>query len=243
VLLLHGLLGTPEHWATTLEALAPRWRGMALALPVFELPADDLTVSRLASHVRDFLDAQRVGPVVIVANSLGGHVALELALRDPARLRALVLTGSGGLLERTFTRGVPHRPNAGFVRAKMEEIFYDTSLVTREWVESTQALIGQRSYALRLLQISRSARRESVENRLGDIRCPCLLVWGKEDRITPPEIGLRFLAAIARSEIRFIPNCGHAAMLEQPAAFNDHLTEFLDGLSVLPAPRREGSPV
>jgi len=236
VVLLHGLLGTAEQWRATLTVLAPRWRGLALALPIFDLPADDLSIGRLALHALEFLDAERIGPAVLVGTSLGGHVALELALRDPARVRALVLTGSGGLLERTLTQRVPHRPGAAFVRATMEEIFYDAGRVTPEWVDSVSAVIGRRSYALRLLQISRSARGHNVDDRLREIRCPTLLVWGKEDRITPPEVALRFLAGIRRSEVRFIPSCGHAVLLEQPEAFGDHLTEFLEALPALAPP-------
>jgi pimeloyl-ACP methyl ester carboxylesterase len=234
VVLLHGLLGAPEHWDATLEALGPGWRGLALLLPIFDLPADDLSIRRLARHVCEFLDAQRIAPAVIVGNSLGGQVALDLAWRYPDRVRALVLTGSAGLLERSFTRGVPHRPSELFVRLKMEEIFHDGSLVTPEWVESIRALVNRRSYALRLLQISRSAKREQIEPRLGEIRCPTLLLWGREDRITPPEVGLRFLGNLPRAEIRFIANCGHAPMLEQPAVFAEHLTEFLDSLPPVP---------
>jgi len=83
VLLLHGLLGTTEHWEATVGMLAGRWRPMALTLPIFELPADDLSIQSLSGYVHDFLAAERVPPAVVVGNSLGGHVALDLALRAP----------------------------------------------------------------------------------------------------------------------------------------------------------------
>jgi len=206
VVLLHGLLGAPDHWEATLAALSRGWRGLALRLPIFDLPADDLSIRRLATHVREFLDAQRIAPAVVVGNALGGHVALDLALRHPDRVRALVLTGSSGFLERSFSPGVSRRPSEEFVRSKMEEIFYDATLVTPEWVESIRALVNRRSHALRLLQISRSAKHENLEERLGEVRCP----------------------------IRFVPNCGHGPMLGQPAAFAEHVTEFLDTLPGLP---------
>ena len=235
VVLLHGLLGAPDHWEAVLAGLSRGWRGLAPLLPIFDLPADDLSIRRLATHVREFLDAQRIAPAVVVGNALGGHVALDLALRHPDRVRGLVLTGSSGLLERSFTEGVPHRPSEEYIRTKLEEIFYDATLVTPEWVESIAALVSRRSYAIRMLQISRSAKRETLEERLREVRCPTLLVWGKEDHVTPPEVGLRFLAALPRAEIRFVSNCGHAPMLEQPVAFAEHLTEFLDAVSRVPA--------
>jgi pimeloyl-ACP methyl ester carboxylesterase len=231
VVLLHGLLSTVEHWESTLATLAGRWRGLALSLPIFDLPAGDLSVRSLGTHVVDFLEAERIPPAVLVGNSLGGHVALDVALRAPHRVRGLVLSGSSGLFERRVSRGVPHRPSAAFVRERMEEVFHDPALVTPAWVEAVWQVVSRRSSALRVVQISRAARRDSVEGRLAGVACPTLLVWGREDRITPPEVGLRFLHGIRRSEIRFIPRCGHAPMLEQPEAFNEIVAAFLDGLA------------
>src|SRR5262249_60855629 len=97
------------------------------------------------------------------------------------------------------------------------------------------ALLTPRRHAPRTPQIPGSAKSEQMEPRLGEIRCPPLLLWGREDRITPPEVGLRFLGSLPRAEIRFIANCGHAPMLEQPAVFAEHLAEFLDSLPPVPA--------
>ena len=118
----------------------------------------------------------------------------------------LILTGSSGLFERTFTRKIPHRPTAGYVRSRMEEIFYDPSLVTPQWVESTRHTLTAPHLALRVLRAARAAKHHNVEDRLGDIRVPTLIVWGKEARI---------------------PNCGHAPMLEQSEAFDVAVSEWL----------------
>lgn len=238
VLFLHGLFGGAWHWETALEALGPGWRGMALTLPIFEMPPDDLSVASLRRYVEDFLECERVPSAVLVGNSLGGQVALELALHAPARVRALLLTGSAGLLERTATRTVPHRPSSAFVRERMAEVFHDPSLVTPAWVESVRELVGQRSYALRVLQITRSARRSNLEARLGQVRCPTRLVWGTHDRITPVAEARRFLRGIPGADLRLIPRCGHAPMIEQPDVFGRALVEFLDELSLDPVAAR-----
>jgi pimeloyl-ACP methyl ester carboxylesterase len=230
VLFLHGLFGSVEHWEATLEALGAGRRGMALALPIFEMPPDDLSVTSLRRYVEDFLDAERIPEAVVVGNSLGGQIALDLALHAPRRVRALVLAGSAGLLERRFTRKVPHRPSATFVRERMTEVFHDPALVTPAWVEAIRELVQQRSYALRVLQITRSARNVSLEARLGEVRCPTRLVWGTDDRITPLSAAFRFLHGIPGADLRLIPRCGHAPMLERPEAFGHALIEFLDNL-------------
>ena len=100
VLCLHGLFGTSDHWEPVLEALAPSYRAMALTLPIFDTPPDDLSISGLRGYVEAFLDAERLPPAIVVGNSLGGHIALDLALHAPERVRGLVLSGSSGLFER-----------------------------------------------------------------------------------------------------------------------------------------------
>jgi 2-hydroxy-6-oxonona-2,4-dienedioate hydrolase len=235
VLCLHGLFGTSEHWAATLSALAPGYRGMALTLPIFETPPDDLSVTGLRAYVEAFLDAERVPPAVVVGNSLGGHVALDLALHAPERVRALVLSGSSGLLEKSFTRGIPRRPSAEFVREKMTEVFHDPAKVTSERVEAVRDIVSRRSYTLRAIQVSRSARGYNLEQRLREIRCPTLLVWGTEDRITPRSAAIRFLEGIPSATLRLVPECGHAPMLEHPEAFARAVEEFLDSLAPAPS--------
>lgn len=227
VLLLHGLMGEMDHWESTLERLGAFCRPIALELPILDPGFLDVSVGGLADYVRRFMEALELPPAVVGGNSLGGHVALELALTHPGWVSALMLTGSSGLFERTVARHVPHRPTGAYVRERMEEIFYDPTLVTPEWVESIRRIVTTRHAALRVLRVARSAKRDNVEARLDDIRVPTLLVWGKDDRITPPEVAEQFHARIRGSQLMYLPNCGHAPMLEQPPAFEAAVSEWL----------------
>jgi 2-hydroxy-6-oxonona-2,4-dienedioate hydrolase len=227
IVLLHGLMGRMDHWDSTLQALAPLGRPIAPDVPILDEALTDPTVGGLTEHVRAFLDAIEIPTAVVGGNSLGGHLALELALRDPQRVSGLILTGSSGLFERSFSRGVPHVPTTEFVRQKMEEIFYDASLVTPAWVEAVRRTLTTRSLARRIIQVARSAKRSNLEHRLGEIPAPTLVVWGKDDRITPPEVAERFAALLPDAELVFIANCGHAPMLEQPVVFNAVVEDWL----------------
>jgi pimeloyl-ACP methyl ester carboxylesterase len=227
VILLHGLMGEMDHWESSLGALSRFCRPIALELPIFDGGLVDVSVPGLAAHVRRFIETLELPPSVVGGNSLGGHIALELALSHPGWVSGLILTGSSGLLERSFTRKVPHRPTAGYVRSRMEEIFYDPTLVTPQWVASIRSIVTTRRLAVRVLRVARAAKRHNVEDRLGDIRVPTLIVWGKDDRITPPEVAERFHARIAGSHLVFLPNCGHAPMLERPEAFDAVVSEWL----------------
>jgi pimeloyl-ACP methyl ester carboxylesterase len=232
VILLHGLMGEMDHWESALETLGAFCRPIALELPLFDTGLADLSVPGLADYVRRFMEALELRPSVIVGNSLGGHLALELALAHPELVSGLILSGSSGLFERSFTRNVPHRPSTAYVREKMEEIFYDPALVTPEWVESIRRIVTTRHLAVRVLRVARAAKRHNLEERLGDVRVPTLIVWGKEDRITPPEVAERFHAGIPGSQLVYLPNCGHAPMLERPKAFDAVVSEWLRELRV-----------
>src|SRR5712691_2717478 len=107
VLLLHGLMGEMDHWESTLESLGELFRPIALELPIFDPVLTDVSVPALADYVRRFMEAVELPPAVVGGNSLGGHVALELALAHPGWVEGLVLTGSSGLFERSFTHRVP----------------------------------------------------------------------------------------------------------------------------------------
>jgi pimeloyl-ACP methyl ester carboxylesterase len=228
VLLLHGLMGEMDHWESTLDALGPYRRPIALELPIFDPDLTEVSVPALADYVRRFLEALELPPAVVGGNSLGGHVALELALTHPGWVDGLILTGSSGLFERSFSpHHVPHAPTRAYVRERMEEIFYDPALVTPEWVEAIRRVVTTRRTALRVLQVARAAKRHNVEERLSQINVPTLLVWGKDDRITPTDVAERFHARIRGSQLVYLPNCGHAPMLERPEAFNAAVAEWL----------------
>jgi len=113
------------------------------------------------------------------------------------------------------------------VRQKMEEIFFDPSLVTPEWVESVRRIVTTPASALRVLRFARAAKRHNIEDRLAEIEAPALLVWGRDDRITPLEVAERFRALLPDSRLTLLPRCGHAPMLEQPDAFNEAVAEWL----------------
>jgi 2-hydroxy-6-oxonona-2,4-dienedioate hydrolase len=229
IVLLHGLMGQMHHWDAVLEALDAGYRPIALTLPIFHHDLREASVDGLARHVLRFLDALDIHRAVIGGNSLGGHVALRLGLDHGERVSGLVLTGSSGLFERGFTSGVPHRPDRGWVRRKMEEVFFDAGLVTEGWVEDVHRMVTTPASALRVLRFARDARRDNLEDRLGEIRVPTLLVWGMEDRITPPDVAERFRTLIPDAQLWHLSRCGHAPMLERPEPFAEVVADWLEG--------------
>ena len=115
-----------------------------------------------------------------------------------------------------------------YVRARMKEVVYDPALVTPAWVGSVGEILTTRHSMRRVLRFARAARRDHLEDRLGAVRVPTLLVWGKDDRITPPAVAERFRALIPDAELWLVARCGHAPMLEQPRVFNRIVAGWLE---------------
>jgi len=229
VVLLHGLMGRIDHWDALLDHLGEQCRPMALSLPIFDARLAEASIAELARHVARFLDALEIPRAVVGGNSLGGHVALELALSRPHRVSGLILAGSSGLFERGFTRGVPRRPTPEYVRAKLEEVVYDRALVTPGWVESVREAAHSPSCARRIVRFAKAARRDCVAGRLPGVRQPTLLVWGMNDAVTPPDVARRFNALIPDSQLWFLARCGHVPMVERPEPFNRVVSDWLEG--------------
>ncbi|MDX9734561.1 MAG: alpha/beta fold hydrolase [Thermoanaerobaculia bacterium] len=235
VVLLHGLFGRPADFDETVRRLPERFPVRAPELPVGRPGAE--SVDQVVGWLEDEL-AGESRALVLVGNSLGGHLALSFALRNPERVRGLVLAGSSGLFERGFEAGVPHRPSREWVRARVEEVFHGRAFASEAIVDDVVATLRDRRRALAVVRLARDTKRDHLASVLPRVRVPALLLWGTEDRITPPEIAYRFRDLLPSARLLFVPEAGHAPMIERPSVFAFHLASFLNDLSPLLRPSR-----
>jgi pimeloyl-ACP methyl ester carboxylesterase len=227
VVLLHGLLGAKDQWEAALDALEGLYRPIALDLPIFDLAVTDVSSAGLAEFVRRFMDAVHIPRAVVGGNSLGALVAIELARAHPERVSGLILTGFSGQIEQSMTARVTRHPTTEAARATLEAFFHEPSIVPTALVEAVRRVLSVRALARRALRATRSGRASRIEVRLCEIGVPTLLLWGKEDQITPVWVAERFHALIPDAELIVLPNCGHFPMLEQEEAFNAFLVWWL----------------
>ena len=218
LVMLHGIMGRPENWSPLFGDLPADCRAIALRFPFFDEGVELRTVDAVESYLLGFLDAWGLECPVLCGNSLGGHVSLDLAARLPHRVRGLVLTGSAGLFERNFSHVSSHPPRE-WVYDRIREIFFDKSHATDELVDEVVRIIAIRRNTRDLVAIAHSVKRDNVSDRLCKIACPTLLVWGRQDRITPPDVAEEMARGISRSELVWLDECGHAPMMEHPREF------------------------
>ena len=168
----------------------------------------------------------------MLGNSLGGHVALIYVLSHPENVRSMVLTGSSGLYENAFGGTFPRRGNYDFVKEKVEYTFYDPEVATKELVDDVYKTVNDRHSVIRILAMAKSAIRHNMKKDLHKIDIPVSLIWGKDDKITPPEVAVEFNELLPDSELHWIDHCGHAPMMEHPIEFNRILKSFLEKIRV-----------
>jgi pimeloyl-ACP methyl ester carboxylesterase len=108
--------------------------------------------------------------------------------------------------------------------------------VTEGWVEEAHRVVTTPASALRVLRLARDARRDNLEARLGRIAVPTLLVWGRDDRITPLEVGERFRELIPDARLVSLARCGHAPMLEHAERFAQVVDDWLEATRTRRAP-------
>jgi 4,5:9,10-diseco-3-hydroxy-5,9,17-trioxoandrosta-1(10),2-diene-4-oate hydrolase len=195
----------------------------------------DYTLELFTSTLREFLDQLDIRRCVLVGNSLGGAIAIKLAVDEPQRVERLIVMGPGGLESRETCFRMPgiHKMVSGFVgegfdreglRRLLQLLAYDPAVVTDELVE-------QRLNILRTQPKDVLARMSipDLTPQLGQLRCPLLGFWGIEDQFCPASGYEKILRAVADSRFIMYSRCGHWAMIERAEDFNRNVIGFLKG--------------
>jgi len=230
LLLLHGLMGALSNWEEVIDEFKGRYRVIIPILPIYDLPILTTGVKTLSKHVHRFIKHKDLHNITLIGNSLGGHVGLIYTLAHPERIKSLILTGSSGLYENAFGGTFPKRESYDFVKEKVEYTFYDPATATKDLVDEVFIMINDRSKVIRILAMAKSAIRHNMAKDLHKIKIPVGLIWGKDDKITPPEVAVEFNKLLADSKLYWIDKCGHAPMMERPQEFNQLLNEYLEHL-------------
>jgi pimeloyl-ACP methyl ester carboxylesterase len=210
--------------------------GYGLTGPV---PDHDYTAARHARVVAALLDQLGIARADLAGNSFGGRIALTLALAHPHRVRKLVLVDAAGLrgqqppaifrlmrtpvLNRLLTVATPR----WVVKKNVLEVYGDPSRVDEALVD--------RYYDLTRAEGNRTALRDrlngppepDLDERLGELRAPVLLLWGEQDRWIPRSFAERFRAGIAGAKLVTYPDAGHVPMEEVPEATAAEAARFL----------------
>lgn len=227
MLLLHGLFGAISNWDEVIRQFSNDFRIVIPMLPVYELPVRKAGLGELNVFLEEFVEAMNLNDMTIMGNSLGGHLGMIYTIANQEKVKRLVLTGSSGLFENTMGGSYPKRGSYQYIKERVEYTFYDPSTISKEYIDEVFEITTSIPKCMSIVAIAKSAQRNNMAEELHKIQVPTLLVWGLNDTITPPLVAHEFNRLIVGSRLRFIDQCCHAPMMENPKQFNLLLKEFL----------------
>jgi pimeloyl-ACP methyl ester carboxylesterase len=249
---VHGLSGSWPNWLEQLPVLAARRRVIAMDLPGFghsPMPSWPISISAYARMLDRLLDVLEIDAAALVGNSMGGFVSAELAISYPQRVERLVLVSAAGIstydnrgalralpvLRRAeriltaYTAWMASKSDTVARRARLREA--TLNVVTRHPSRLPAALAAEQlrgSGKPGFMQALEANLNYDFRERLGEIACPTLIVWGEDDHLISARDARVFAELIPDSRVVTYEDTGHMSMLERPAAFNALLEEFLD---------------
>jgi pyruvate dehydrogenase E2 component (dihydrolipoamide acetyltransferase) len=236
VLFIHGFGGDLNNWLFNLDAVAERHPVIALDLPGHgssdaRLPG--ATLPALAGFVARFLDQAGVpGPVHLVGHSMGGAIAMQLALDAPTRVTSLALVSPAGLGEEIntgYTDGFVQAQSRRELKPVLEQLFADPALVSRQMVDDMlkykrldgiEPLLAELGAAL----FTQGRQRTVLAERLQALDKPLLVFWGEDDQVIP---AAQAANAGPQAEVIRFAGTGHMAMLEKASEVNAALLRHL----------------
>jgi pimeloyl-ACP methyl ester carboxylesterase len=236
LILIHGAGGTHLYWPPEIRRL-PGYSVYALDLPGHgksALIGGQQNISDYASHLIHWLEAMQLRRAVIVGHSMGGAIALHLAIQHADYVVGLGLISSGARLrvhpeilnfasdQTTYLKAVDMLVACSYSANASQQL---VELATRRTLETRQSVF---------LGDLLACDRFDVMDRLGSIQQPTLVVCGAEDQMTPLRYAQYLANSIPHAQLSIIPNAGHMVMLEQPALLAASLLSFLQGVSFTP---------
>ena len=228
IIILHGLMGGLSNFDGVANFFPENgYKVVIPELPLYTMPLLKTSVSNFAKYIGEFIEFKNYKEVILLGNSLGGHIALLTTKLYPKKMKGLVITGSSGLYESAMGESYPKRGDYDYIKQKAENVFYDPAVATKEIVDDVYATVNNRNKLVKTLAIAKSAIRHNMAKDLPKMQTPTCIIWGKQDNVTPPEVAEDFNKLLPNSDLYWIDKCGHAAMMEHPDEFNKLLHEWL----------------
>lgn len=229
IIVLHGLMGGLSNFNSVTDFFSSKgYKILIPELPIYTMSLLKTNVKSFAKYLHDFIEFKGYKEVIILGNSLGGHIGLYHTKMYPEYVKALIITGSSGLYESAMGGGYPKRSDYEVMKKKAQDVFYDPAVATKEIVDEVYETVNDRHKLIKTLAIAKSAIRHNMAKDLPSMQTPTCIIWGKNDTVTPPEVAKEFDELLPDSELFWINKCGHAAMMEHPNEFNEIMNAWLE---------------
>ena len=248
VVMLHGSGPGASGWANFHRNVEPLvdagWRVLLIDCPGWS-KSDSVVCTGSRSDLnaritKGVLDALGIGRAHLIGNSMGGHSAVAFALACPERVGRLVLMGGGTGGPSQFmpmpTEGIKliqalyRDPTIENLKRMMAAFVFDTSSLTEALYQARlENMLARRDHLENFVKSIAANPRQFPDygHRLGEVRARTLVIWGRDDRFVPFDIGLRLVWGLPDADLHLFSRCGHWAQWEHAEKFNRMVVEFL----------------
>ena len=228
IIVLHGLMGGLSNFDSVTHFFSQKGYKIVIPeLPIYTMSLLKTNVKSFAKYLHEFIEFKKFDEVILLGNSLGGHIGLYHTKLYPEKIKALIITGSSGLYESAMGSGYTKRSDYEVIKKKAQDVFYDPNIATKEIVDEVYESVNDRNKLIKTLAIAKSAIRHNMAKDLPKMKTPACIIWGKNDTVTPPDVAEEFNSLLPDSDLFWIDKCGHAAMMEHPDEFNEILYAWL----------------
>jgi pimeloyl-ACP methyl ester carboxylesterase len=227
LVLMHGAGGSHLSWRRQFDDLSREFRVIAIDLPGHGMSDGngEVTIGAHERCVTALINSLGLEQVVLGGHSMGGAIALEMAMKDPDRVEALMLVGSGARLRVLPAIFSMIRENFE-VAVEGVTNFVFSPHASPELVNEEKNLLRKASPDV-LIKDFAACDSFDMMDKLGTVRAPVLIACGKDDRLTPPKYSEYMHEKLACSDLVLFDECGHMAMLEKSVEFNQCVSSFL----------------
>jgi pimeloyl-ACP methyl ester carboxylesterase len=242
VVLLHGLGADSSNWRGNIGALAAQYHVLApdqIGFGASDKPPLNYRVGTLVDFLQGFLKKTGIAKATLVGNSLGGWAALDFTLAHPDEVERLVLVDSAGYSPARLN-GPPiakeqirmlNPSTIEGAKQVLATILYNKMLANDSSAEAMLADHMRKgdSPTINAFIDSILANEDVVDGKLGAIHSPTLVIWGKQDALTPLAGGEAMAHDISGAKLVVLDQCGHVPQIECAQVFNKTLLGFLSG--------------
>tara|TARA_B100001250_G_scaffold313618_1_gene275703 strand:+ start:131 stop:895 length:765 start_codon:yes stop_codon:yes gene_type:complete len=232
IIILHGLMGGLSNFESVYNFFPSKdFKIIIPELPIYSMPIPDTTLKSLSEFLYEFIVFKKLKNIILLGNSMGGHIGLLFAKNYSKLLKGLILTGSSGLYENNMGDKYPNRENYDWIKSKTEDVFFDSNIATKELIDEVFETVNDRNKLIRTLALAKSAIRHNMANDLPKMKIPTAIIWGIQDTVTPPDVAKEFHKLLPNSNLYWIDKCGHVPMMEHPKEFNNIMHKWLIDLN------------
>jgi 3-oxoadipate enol-lactonase len=226
---LHGAGCTRDVFSQQLASFSD---ALAPALPGHDAPGEPSSIPAFADAIAEFLKANGIDDAVLAGSSMGGAIALELALRRDPRVAGIVLLGSSGKLR--VSEAIFESMERDFAAAARTLAGYFFAQPTDERINGAVA---------QMLRVGQAQTRRDFEacntfdvlEHLPEIKVPLLVLSGEKDVMVPAKFSLAVADRVPGAQARILPGTGHLFFIERPEDTNDALRTFVSSIESSPS--------